>query len=116
LFFLTYAHGRDSRAQPPTNDWRKIKSMEEAKQIARDARARKNPHAVAQGRRSWRKRHQKKNSGTETSTISVRKDRTDIVKDPVRKNRTTRKPEEPNYVYLGVGRRAQRDAPSCRAI
>ena len=27
LFFLTFAHGRDSRAQPPTHDWRRIKTL-----------------------------------------------------------------------------------------
>ena len=29
-FLLTFAYGRDSRAQPPTHDWRKIKTIEEA--------------------------------------------------------------------------------------
>jgi len=31
-FFLTFAHGRGSRACPPTHDWRKIKTIEEAHQ------------------------------------------------------------------------------------
>ena len=30
-FFLTFAHGRGSRAYPPTHEWRKIKTIEEAK-------------------------------------------------------------------------------------
>ena len=33
-FFLTFAHGRDSRQSPPTHDWRKIKIVEEATEIA----------------------------------------------------------------------------------
>jgi hypothetical protein len=27
LFFLTFAHARNSRAEPPTHDWRKIKTV-----------------------------------------------------------------------------------------
>src|SRR5262245_51580601 len=30
LYFITYAHARDSRQHPPTHDWRKIKSDEDA--------------------------------------------------------------------------------------
>jgi hypothetical protein len=32
---MTFAYGRDSRAQPPTHDWRKIKTIEEAEAIAK---------------------------------------------------------------------------------
>lgn len=52
-FFLTFAYNRNSRAQPPTHDWRQIKTEEEAAEIARAARAEKNPRAVALGKRSW---------------------------------------------------------------
>jgi hypothetical protein len=45
-FFLTFAHGRDSRANPPTHDWRRIKSLDEAMEIARAARDSKNSRAV----------------------------------------------------------------------
>jgi hypothetical protein len=45
-FFLTFARGRDSRANPPTDTWRKIKTMEEAEAIAKIARANKDPRAV----------------------------------------------------------------------
>jgi hypothetical protein len=58
LFFLTFANNRDSRKQPPTHDWRHIKSVEEAKRTARDARANKNQHAVAQGKQNWHKRQE----------------------------------------------------------
>ena len=50
-FFLTFAQGRDSRASPPTHDWRRTKTMEEAEQIANEARAAK-PHAVTHGKKS----------------------------------------------------------------
>jgi len=45
-FFLTFAHSRESRQSPPTHDWRKIKTMEEAMEIAQAARENKNPRAV----------------------------------------------------------------------
>jgi hypothetical protein len=50
-FLLTFAQGRDSRANPPTHDWRKIKTMQESESIARAARANKNPDAVRFGLR-----------------------------------------------------------------
>jgi hypothetical protein len=46
-FFLTFAHARTSRAGPPTHDWRKIKTMEEAVALAAAARAAKDTRAVA---------------------------------------------------------------------
>jgi hypothetical protein len=54
-FFLTFAHGRDSRASPPTHDWRKIESLEEAIEIAQAARHSKNPRAVQFAERRNRK-------------------------------------------------------------
>jgi hypothetical protein len=55
-FLLTFAYGRDSRANPPTHDWRKIKTIEEAEAIAAAARDAKDPTAVAFGHRGWRAR------------------------------------------------------------
>ncbi|MGP0084634.1 MAG: hypothetical protein ACLP0B_13535 [Steroidobacteraceae bacterium] len=55
-FLLTFAHGRDSKQQPPTHNWRRIKTQEQAEQIAHDARAAKDQRAIAQGNRNWRKR------------------------------------------------------------
>jgi hypothetical protein len=103
-FFLTFAHGRTSRQEPPTHDWRHIKTMEEAEEIARVARAEKNPNAVAHGKRSWRSRHAKTFPGTENSHASVRKNRTETTEIPVRKNRTTVQSKKPYYIYiLGEG-------------
>ena len=48
-FFLTFAHCRTSRAEPPTHDWRKIETIEEAEAIAAAARAEKSASAVALG-------------------------------------------------------------------
>src|SRR5262252_2708394 len=67
-FFLTFAHWRTSRAEPPTHDWRKIKTDEEAEQIARAARENKNPYAVARGKRSAQKRRLKTFPSTEKPT------------------------------------------------
>jgi hypothetical protein len=55
LFYLTFAHNRESRAAPPTHDWRKIKTLEEAKQIARAARMAKDPSAVRRGKQTARR-------------------------------------------------------------
>lgn len=87
-FFLTFTHGRNSRQEPPTHDWRHIKTKEEAEEIARVARAEKNPNAVAHGKRSWRSRHAKTFPGTENSHASVRK------------NRTTGQSKKPYYIYI----------------
>jgi len=108
LFFLTFAHGRDSGKHPPTHDWRSLKSLEEAEQIARAARANKNQSAVAQGKRSWRKRQQAQKAGTENSPVSIRGSRTETVGIPVRKTRTTASGEKP--VLLSIARGAERAA------
>ena len=45
-FFLTYTRDRGSLVNPPTDDWSKIKTIEEAEAIARAARENKDPRAV----------------------------------------------------------------------
>jgi hypothetical protein len=55
MFYLTFSTWRGS---PPTHEWRRIKTIEEATKIATDARANKNQQAIAQGKQSWRKRQQ----------------------------------------------------------
>jgi hypothetical protein len=102
LFLLTFAHGRDGRAQPPTHDWRRIANMEEAELAARAARANRNPNAVANGKSSWRKRQQKLKAGTEGSRASVQKNRTDKSTAPVLDLGTTESGEE--SVPLSIAR------------
>jgi hypothetical protein len=66
-FFLTFAQARDSRTNPPTNDWRKIKTAEEAEAIARSARQNKNERAVQFAQRriaQTKKPHPQSGSGT----------------------------------------------------
>ena len=103
-FMLTFAHGLDVM---PTHEWRRIKTLDEAKLIARAARADKNPRAVAHGKICWQKRKQNQKAGTENSLNSVRENR---IKG------TNASTENPNYtigektVPLSIARvgRAQR--------
>lgn len=88
-FFLTFAHCRNSRKMPPTHDWHRIETVEEAERIARAARANKDERAVEHGRRSWRKRQQKQRTSTEKPSNSVRHLRTEQAETPVRMNGTT---------------------------
>jgi hypothetical protein len=58
-FYLTYSNWRGSKAEPPSHDWKRIKSLDEAKRIAREARAAKDRNAVAFGKFAWRRRNLK---------------------------------------------------------
>jgi hypothetical protein len=69
-FYLTFAVGRGSRKNPPSDEWRKIKTLEEAKEIARTARANKN--------KGGRTRHKACGEGERKN------------KKPVRENHTVR--------------------------
>jgi hypothetical protein len=53
-FYLTFANERDRKAPP--HDWRKVKTMEDAKQLAQAARSAENPSAVRRGRYRKEKR------------------------------------------------------------
>jgi len=57
LFRLTFAYDRNSRQQPPTHDWRRIKTLEEANRIAAEARANKSHFAVSMGRRAAQRKN-----------------------------------------------------------
>src|SRR5262245_55463989 len=56
---LTFAHDRDSRQSPPTHDWRKIKTLEQAATAARHARRDSSAAAVANGVRRNKNRRRK---------------------------------------------------------
>lgn len=58
-FYLTFSNWRGSKAEPPSHDWKRIKSMDEAQRIAREARAAKDRNAVTFGKFSWRRRNWK---------------------------------------------------------
>jgi hypothetical protein len=109
LFGSTFSQHRNSKRHPPTDDWRKIKTIEEAEQIARTARDGKDQRAVAHGKRSWQKRQQKQKAGTEKPTLPVRKTNTENSKAPVRETRTTGAVEKP--VLLSISRGFTRNRP-----
>lgn len=54
MFRLTFAFS--DRRNVPTHEWRRIKTIEEAEQIATQARNAKSNHDVARGKRTWQKR------------------------------------------------------------
>jgi hypothetical protein len=53
LYLLTFAYARGGRQTPPTHDWRQIKTIEEAQQIAVAARANKSATAIARGHNAY---------------------------------------------------------------
>jgi hypothetical protein len=95
LYRLTYSHARDSRQRPPTDEWRKIKTSEEANVIAKAARANQSPAAVLNGKRN-RNRHGK------PTPEPVSKTHTENEESPVRKTRTTGSVGKP--VLLSISR------------
>jgi hypothetical protein len=82
LFRLTFAFV--DKRNLPTHEWRRIKTVEEAEQIASEARNAKSAYAVARGKRTWKKRYSENISqhrkpylksapetGTETAKVPV---------------------------------------------
>jgi len=110
-FYLTFGRGRDSKVHPPTHDWRRIKNLQEAYEIARNARANKSTSAIERGKQSWRKRQQKTKSGTENTSASVLKNKPETSESPVLDSVTTGSDGE--TVLLSISRGGERsDRPS----
>jgi hypothetical protein len=96
-FFLTFAHGRDSRAEPPTHEWRRFETIEEAESVARAARANKDADAVRFGqRRAKKNKNQSRNLGPKP----VRETRTETNNSPVLESRTTGQSGNQDYLYI----------------
>jgi hypothetical protein len=57
MFRLTFPFV--DRRRPPTHEWRRIETIEEAEQIAKEARNAKSDYAVARGKRAWIDRDRK---------------------------------------------------------
>jgi hypothetical protein len=68
-FRLTYVNVK-TREQP-TNEWRRVMTIEQANRLAKEARAEKDPRARALGSRGARARVKKQNSITTSDTGSV---------------------------------------------
>jgi hypothetical protein len=108
-FYLTFAFGRESRAKPPSDEWRKIKTLEEAKAIARAARAAKDQRAVAHGKKhAEKKRTKKQKPGAGKSQVSIRQIQAENKKGPTRELRTTASPEKP--LLLSISRLDREEA------
>jgi hypothetical protein len=101
-FFLTFAQSRDSGKHPPTHDWRRFKTLDEAEEAAQLARNNKDPRAVEHGKRSWCKRQQKQKAGTESSRASIQNNRIDTSPPPVLISVTTGSAED--SVPLSIAR------------
>ena len=97
LFRLTFAHGRDSRADPPSHEWRCIKTTEEAEATARAARADKSGNAVRLGLRAAAKN---KNRAFKQGPGPVLETRTENGKRPVLESRTTGKGRKPGPLSI----------------
>jgi hypothetical protein len=97
---LTYAQHRNSHRSPPTDEWRRIKTIEEAEEIAKAARQEKDQRAIQIGKRSARKREQKTKAGWEKSHLSVGKTPTGDSNSPVGKTPTTGSGEKPQPLSI----------------
>jgi hypothetical protein len=110
LFFLTFARGRDSRAQPPTDDWRKIKTIEEAEMIAAQARNAKDARAVQFAERRARKTE---NRSLKPVPAPVLETGTEKPKSPVLETGTTGSVRKP--VPLSISRVGTAEYPRARS-
>ena len=108
LFFLTFSQTRDSGKHPPTHDWRRFKTLDEAEEAAQSARNNKDLRAVEHGKRSWGKRQQKQKADTESSHASIQNNRTDTTLAPVLLSVTTESGED--SVPLSIARMGDRAA------
>ena len=99
-FLLTFAHDRDSRSNPPTHDWRKIKTIEEAEAVAQEARAAKSETAASAGRRAARKNRSRFGK---PGPKPVRETRTENAQVPVRETRTTGRVRKPGLLSISPG-------------
>src|SRR5262245_4033117 len=111
LFFLAFAHARNGKVQPPTHDWRKIKTVEEAEAIAKAARKNKNPQAVR-----FAERRKIKSRSWKPGPRPVPKTMTETVNSPVMETRTTGRVRKPGPLSTSlVGHGSPAMAPMCWA-
>jgi hypothetical protein len=102
-FYLTYAHTPDNKKKPPTHEWRRIKTLQEANEIARISRNNKSTSAVERGKRSWRKRQQKTKTGTENTRLSILKNSLETSESPVRDSGITGSGGETELLSISRG-------------
>ncbi len=84
LWRITYQHDRNSGTNPPSHEWRRVKTIEQAERIARAARDNKDARAVMYGQRgNNRNRYQKQRP------VPVSETNTETQKSPVSETNTT---------------------------
>jgi hypothetical protein len=103
LYRITFLNERGSKAKPPTHEWQRIKTVEDAEHIADEARKAKSQNAVNNGRAAWRKQQAKKHFSVPKTRTEAGPGNHDLSGTfPVLETRTTgsvRKPGLP--LYLG---------------
>lgn len=109
-FCLTYAHHRDSKRRPPTDEWRRIQTLQEANRIASAARASKNEWAVERGKRPWCKRQEKQKTDTENTHSSILNSSIESSDSPVPDSRIPVSDGDTELLSISPGRE-QRDEP-----
>ena len=85
LYRITFLNERGSRAKPPTHEWQRIKTVEDAQRIADEARKAKSQNAVNNGRAAWRKQQAKKHFPVPETGIEAgpgNRDRSDTFPGP----------------------------------
>jgi hypothetical protein len=106
LYRLTYVYPRGGKYDPPTDDWRKIETIEQAKTIAKEARAKKSANAIRLGKLSQKSMKRNKNQYGNSELKPVGKPRTETDQVPVRKPRTTAIPRNPELLSISGGKGA----------
>src|SRR5262245_46590578 len=109
LYLLTFAYARGGRHMEPPHDWSKIKTVEEAQQIAAAARSNKNPTAIKKGKLAVKKN---KNRFGKSVPVPVRESRTEKSKSPIRESRTTGSVRNPVLLSISRGGEPAGDASS----
>jgi hypothetical protein len=103
-FYLTFSNWRGSKSEPPSHNWKHIKSLDDAQCIAREARAAKDRNAVAFGKSAWRRRNLKTFADQQKwAEKNLRRKREDMAErekktaDTVFPNRRARAPRTKNH-------------------
>jgi hypothetical protein len=104
LYRLTFAHDRNSRQSPPTHEWRRIKTLDEAVIAAQLARTSLSAERVSNGTRT------NKNRCRKPAPVSPPQTGTEIQKFPPPESDTTGSVQKP--ALLSISRVGERSGPT----
>jgi hypothetical protein len=99
-YYLTFSYSRETRSEPPSHDWRKIKSHDEAIRIARAARTAKDRTAIARGTNNWRRHLEKQVTDPGLPQIPTPPTRVETTQVPTLETRVTTLPENPGSLSI----------------